>query len=314
MRDDLHFPFLAFAFFCLSWGCSSCTSESPAPALDWPTSPPEEQGFDSAALAQVIEQIDEQGLPIDSIQATRNGVLILDAYFYPYLGETRHDIASVTKSVTSTLVGIAVDRGLLSLDQGLLATFPDLAPPPSNDGKADIDLRDLLTMTSGLDCGLSPGEPELYETLASDHFVKYALGVPMAAPPGTQWAYCSPGSHLLSAMLAKASGTSTLDFAQKNLFGPLGITDVLWPEDPQGVQFGWGDLQLHPRDMARIGLLFANEGSWNGARSRRSRRHRPAARRRATVRLGARPEPRSIRSPEPSHRASRGAASGAAGS
>lgn len=264
MLEKSRFLVLAFAFVCLCWGCSSCKSESPAPGLQWPSAPPEEQGFDSAELAAVVEQIDDLDLPIDSVQVVRNGVLILDAYFYPYVGDRKHDVASVTKSVTSALVGIAVDRGLLTLDQGLLATFPELAPPASSDGKADIDLRDLLTMTSGLDCGLSPGEPELYETIASDHFVKYALELPMAAPAGTQWAYCSPGSHLLSAMIAKASRMSTLDFAKNNLFGPLGITDVTWPADPQGVTYGWGDLQLHPHDMARIGQLFLNEGSWDG--------------------------------------------------
>ena len=181
MLETLRLSSLAFVFICFCWGCSSRTSESPTPGLQWPSAPPEEQGFDSAALAEVVEQIDQQDLPIDSMQVVRNGVLILDAYFYPYLGDGKHDVASVTKSVTSTLVGIAVDRGLLTLDQGLLASFPDLAPAPSSDGKADIDLRHLLTMTSGLDCGLSPGEPELYETLQSDHFVKYALELPMAA-------------------------------------------------------------------------------------------------------------------------------------
>ncbi len=265
MLQTRRFPILGFACVSLCWGCPSSSSKSAAPGLEWTSAPPEEQGFDSAALAAVIEQIDEQDLPIDSIQVVRKGVLILDAYFYPYLGDRKHDIASVTKSVTSTLIGIAVDRGLLTLDQGLLATLPELAPPPSADGKAEIDLLDLLTMTSGLRCGLSPGEPELYQTLQSENFVRYALELPMAAPPGTQWAYCSPGSHLLSAMIAKASRMSTLDFAMKNLFGPLGITDVTWPADPQGVTFGWGDLQLHPRDMARIGQLFLNEGSWNGA-------------------------------------------------
>lgn len=262
MFETLRLPVLAFAFL---WLCSSCTSESPAPGLEWPSAPPEEQGFDSAELASVIERIDGQNLPIDSMQIVRKGVLILDAYFYPYLGESKHDVASVTKSVTSTLVGIAVDQGLLALDQGVLASFPELAPAGSSDGKADIELRHLLTMTSGLDCGLSPGEPELYQTLESDHFVQYALELPMAAPPGTQWAYCSPGSHLMSAMIARASEMSTLDFAKKNLFGPLGIRDVTWPEDPQGVNYGWGDLQLHPRDMARIGHLVLNKGAWNGA-------------------------------------------------
>jgi len=264
MLGELRFSVLAFSFIWLSCGCSSGQSDSAASGASWPTAPPETQGFDSAALADVIEQIDAQGLPIDSVQVARSGVLILDAYFYPYPGEQKHDIASVTKSVTSTLIGIAIDQGLLALDQGVLTSFPELAPDPASNGKSDIDLRHLLTMTSGLDCGRSPGEPELFEMIGSDHYVRYALELPMAVAPGTDWAYCSPGSHLMSAMIAKAAETSTLEFAEENLFGPLGITDVAWPTDPQGVNRGWGDLQLHPRDMARIGQLFLNEGSWNG--------------------------------------------------
>jgi CubicO group peptidase (beta-lactamase class C family) len=255
----------ACAYLMLAWVCSSCQSSPAAPADSWLTAPPEEQGFDSAVFADVVEQIDSQDLPIDSVQVVRNGVLIMDAYFYPYLGDRLHDVASVTKSVTSTLVGIAVDRGLLGLDQGLLASFADVVPNPPADGKVDIELRHVLTMTSGLDCGRMPGEPELFEMMRSDDYVKYALALPLAVPPGTEFAYCSPGAHLLSAMVGRATGATALAFARENLFDPLGIRDAVWPEDPQGVTHGWGDLQLHPRDMAKIGQLFLNKGIWNGA-------------------------------------------------
>ena len=167
--------------------------------------------------------------------------------------------------MTSTLIGIAVDQDLLSLDQPVLAFFPDLAPPTTgSDPKDAIEMRHLLTMSSGLDCGRAPGEPELYQMLGSEHFVKYALELPMAAEPGEYFAYCSPGSHLLSAMLAEAADTSTGAFAAEHLFGPLGIEEFVWPTDPQGIERGWGDLQLFPRDMARIGHLVANGGLWNG--------------------------------------------------
>ena len=254
----LYFLVLASACAILASGCSSSETAAPAPGKTWPTAPPEEQGFNSDLLAQVIEQINQQELPVDSLQVARNGVLILDAYFYPYLGEQPHDVASVTKSVTSTLIGIAVDRGLLSLDQSMVASFPELVPVPPSDGKADIDVRHLLTMMSGLDCGRSPeeGEPELNLMMQSDHFVKYALELPMAVAPGTEFAYCSPGSHVLSGMLTEETGARALDFARQNLFDPLEIGETQWPSDPQGVSYGWGDLQLHPRDMARIGHLF----------------------------------------------------------
>ena len=191
-------------------------------------------------------------------------MLILDAYFYPYLGEQPHDIASVTKSVTSTLVGIAVDRGLLQLDQGMLEFFAGIAPAPAGDGKEDIELSHLLTMSSGLECGYREGEQELYEMKAAADYVKYALELPMAATPGDAFAYCSPGSHLLSAMVSTVAQQTTHAFAEENLFAPLGISESVWPEDPQGVNHGWGDLQLYPRDMARIGQLFLDDGQWNG--------------------------------------------------
>ena len=151
----------------------------------------------------------------------RDGVLVLDAYFYPYLGEQPHDVASVTKSVTSTLVGIAVDRELLSLDQNVLSSFPDVDPGSPLGAKADIELHHLLSMSSGLDCGRSPGEPELYQMLASNNYVEYALQLPMALAPGREFAYCSPGSHLLSAMVSDAAGQSSFEFASKQLFNPL---------------------------------------------------------------------------------------------
>jgi len=224
----LYFLVLASACAILASGCSSSETAAPAPGKTWPTAPPEEQGFNSDLLAQVIEQINQQELPVDSLQVARNGVLILDAYFYPYLGEQPHDVASVTKSVTSTLIGIAVDRGLLSLDQSMVASFPELVPVPPSDGKADIDVRHLLTMMSGLDCGRSPeeGEPELNLMMQSDHFVKYALELPMAVAPGTEFAYCSPGSHVLSGMLTEETGARALDFARQNLFDPLEIGET----------------------------------------------------------------------------------------
>ncbi len=266
MRDLLGFRSMPWLLLCLSWGCSSCNSSATAPAGAWPSSAPEAQGFDSEELASVIEKIDAEGLPFDSVQIVRNGVLVLDAYFYPYLGEQPHDVASVTKSITSTLVGIAIDRGLLKLEDGMLERFGALGPPPTGDGKETITLEHLLTMSSGMACGFTPGEQELYAMLASENYVEYALSLPMATPPGVLFSYCSPGSHLLSAMLSDVTGQTTLAFAMEHLFAPLGISEVAWPADPQGVNHGWGDLQLHPHDMARVGLLFLNEGKWNDTR------------------------------------------------
>lgn len=117
----------------------------------------------------------------------RKGVLILDAYFYWYLGEQPHDIASINKSVTSTLVGIAVDRGRLEPDQTVLELFSDIGPVPADDGKEDIQVSDLLTMSSGLACGYLPGEQELYGMIASEIYVlcwRYRRMSPLHRPRG----------------------------------------------------------------------------------------------------------------------------------
>ncbi|MGB5809245.1 MAG: serine hydrolase [Polyangiales bacterium] len=221
---------------------------------------PEEQGFDSEALAGLVEMIDRDELPIDSLLVARHGSLILDAYFYPYVGDRPHDVASVTKSVTSTLVGIAIDDGLLTLEETIGTIFEGV-----DASKRDIEIRHLLSMTSGLECGLAPGEPELFEMIGSPNFVEYALGLPVAVPPARAFAYCSPGSHLLSAAISRATGESAEAFARERLFGPLGMSKISRPTDTQGVSRGWGDLQLHPRDMAKIGQLFLDRGQWRGA-------------------------------------------------
>ncbi len=251
------FRFLTAIAACLSFGCGSCTPSTTP--VDWPTSTPERQGIDSEALSDLVERIDREELPVDSLLVARNGSLVLDAYFYPYLGDRPHDVASVTKSITSTLVGIAVDEGLLEVGQPIVSLFPDV-----DASKQDIEVAHLLSMTSGLACGFAPGEQELFEMIASTDYVQYALDLPVAVAPGTTFAYCSSGSHLLSAIVTQVTGMSTLEFAQERLFEPLGIRESTWSTDPQGVARGWGDLQLHPRDAAKIGQLFVDGGKWNG--------------------------------------------------
>jgi CubicO group peptidase (beta-lactamase class C family) len=189
---------------------------------------------------------------------------LLDAYFYPYDGTNPHDLASVTKSVTTTLIGIAIDQKLLSLDDPVLSFFPDRTIANRDERKEKMTVGDLVSMTSGLKCIAEPNEQTLAEMEVSPDYVQFALDLPMSAEPGTEYVYCSPNMHLLSAILTKASGMSELDFATKYLFGLLGIAEVVWPADPQGFTHGWGDLYLLPRDVAKIGQLWLNQGAWNG--------------------------------------------------
>ena len=131
-----------------------------------------------------------------------------------------------------------------------------------DDRKARITLGHLLTMTSGLECQATPSEITLEAMRRSPDWVQYMLDLPMAAEPGQRFVYCSGGMHLLSGVLSKVTAASALEFARSRLFEPLGIQSAIWPSDPQGVSHGWGDLHLHPRDMAKIGELWLDGGQW----------------------------------------------------
>ncbi len=247
-------------------GTSTSNATINWPTEDWPTSTPENQGMDSESLVELLSFYRENRMNIHSMLIIRNGNIGLDACFYPFTpGGTVHDVASVTKSITSVLIGIAIDQGLIeSVEQPLLSYFPERTIANLDANKEKITIENLLTMTSGFNCGYQPGEQEHNEMFTSEDWVQFVLDLPMARGPGQEYAYCSGNSHLLSAILTKVTRMSMLDFAQKHLFTPLGINEVIWPPDPQGITRGWGDLHLHPRDLAKIGYLYLNNGLWEG--------------------------------------------------
>src|SRR6266571_4206472 len=236
--------------------------------VDWPTygwrrSAPEAQGMDSRVLAEAFDYIRQQRIPIHSLTIVRNGYIILDAYFWPYQDSLLHDVASVTKSVTSTLVGIAIGRHDLSgVTQPLLPIFGRRPIANLDPRKERMTIEDLLTMRSGLDCHVGHGEITLSHMMGSPDWIQFMLDLPMVADPGSRFEYCSGGMHLLSGVVTRATGVNTFDFARRELFGPLGIADVAWPADRQGIAHGWGDLHLQPRDMAKIGYLWLHGGRW----------------------------------------------------
>jgi CubicO group peptidase (beta-lactamase class C family) len=233
---------------------------------DWRSASPESQGLDSGVLADLLDHVRSRSLPIHSLLLVRRGHLVLDASFHPYEPGGRHDVASVTKSIISVLVGIAIEKGhLKSVSQPVLPLLSAAVPAVVDPRKRDLTIEHLLTMTSGLDCGFEAGEKELSAMRKTQDWVAFALALPMRAAPGTQYAYCSCNNHLLSAILSAQAGESALAFARKHLFAPLGIDDVIWPADAQGRNHGWGDLQLLPRDLAKIAYLYLQGGRWNGA-------------------------------------------------
>jgi CubicO group peptidase (beta-lactamase class C family) len=234
------------------------------PTQGWLTSTPEEQGLDSAKLAEGLRQIQQKNIPIHSLLIVRDGRVLLNATFYPYDGESPHSVASVTKSLTTLLIGIAIDQGKLNLNDKMVSFFPDATIANPDPRKNDITIQDLASMSSGFDCNGLPDELTVKEMEISPNWVQFGLDLPMAYKPGTHWVYCGVGMHLLSAILEKVTGSTAIDFARQYLFKPLGIKEVFWPTDPQGVNMGAGNTRLLPADMAKIGYLYLHGGVWEG--------------------------------------------------
>ena len=234
------------------------------PTEGWRVSPPEAQGLDSEKLADGLLAIREQNTMVHSLLIIRNGYVVADATFYPYDGQTVHDMASVTKSVMTTLIGIAADQGKLDLDDKMVSFFPDRPISNLDEQKNQITVRHLAGMSSGLDCTAEADEKTLQEMNASPDFVQFVLDRKVAWTPGEHFVYCSPAIHLLSPILQQATGLSALDFARRYLFEPLGIQAAMWERDPQAYYDGWGDLSLNPHDIAKLGFLFLHKGRWEG--------------------------------------------------
>ena len=244
---------------------NAATGAGAARTSEWKLAIPEECGLDSAVLAEMFDFVRTNPVPVHSVQIVRHGQLVLDAYFHPFNEETRHDVASVTKSITSTLVGLAIDKGhMRDIQQTLLSSFPERTIVNLDSRKRRVTFEHLLTMSAGWDCGFEAKEARLTEMRRSNDWMQFMLDLPMMADPGTRWAYCSGNCHVLSVLLTQATGTNAFAFARRELFAPLGIHDVMWPADSRGNNHGWGDLQLHPLDMAKLGQLMLQGGRWNG--------------------------------------------------
>jgi len=240
-------------------------SESYWPTTGWRTSAPEAQGMDAQKLAQLLQAVRQEKLNLHSLLIVRNGYVVSETYFPPYTAETDHEVYSVTKSVMATLLGIAIDKGSIDgVKQPVADFFRDDTFQHPDPGKDRMTLEDLLTMRTGLDW--REEDATFRQMYQSDDWVRFVLDLPMREPPGQQFRYCSGCSHLLSAIIQRRTNMNTRDFARQTLFEPLGIHNVTWEQDRQGIPIGGWGLQLTPRDMAKLGYLYLHEGMWDGRR------------------------------------------------
>ena len=218
-------------------------------------------------LVEMMETVQHEGYNIDSISVIRNGYLVLDAVVHPFKKDTKHIIHSCTKSIVSALIGISIEQGYIDgINTPVLEFFPNREVSNTDTSKESMTLENLLTMTTGYQCRDSylyrwSGLNQMRE---SADWVQFILDLPMSEVPGTKFEYCNSASFLLSAIITETTGMSALEYAEEHLFGPLGITDINWPANPQGINIGWGELRMLPHDMAKIGYLYLQGGQWDG--------------------------------------------------
>ncbi len=236
---------------------------------EWPRSTPEQQGLNSERLIRLMELIrDGKEFPdLHCLLIVRNGNLVVEEYFRDYSADKLHTLQSVSKSFTSALLGIAIERGeIMGVDEKVLDFFTDIRVIENMDTrKTSIRLQDLLTMRSGTDYheGYTGSPHSTLNSLNSgwDHFY---LNRPMVRDPGTHFQYDSGGVILMSSMLKDRTGMHADRYAQKYLFKPLDITRVQWFKNKEGHPHTGGGLHLLPQDMAKFGLLYLNNGEWRG--------------------------------------------------
>ena len=245
------------ALVVLAAGCATAAPPPAAPAGALPRSTPEAEGVSSGAILSFVEAVDR----IDALHGLvilRHGRVVAEAGWAPYAPGVRHELYSLSKSFTSTAVGLAVAEGLLSLDDPVLKFFPGDAPAEVPANLKAMRVRDLLTMAAGHQDETSSAPDKI--TPAS------FLAHPVPHKPGTHFKYNTPATFMCAALVEKVSGRKLMDYLQPRLFEPLGIRGARWDVNAQGVALGGYGLRVSTEDIARFGQLYLRRGDWNGRR------------------------------------------------
>lgn len=223
---------------------------------DLPRSAPEAQGISSAAILSFIESADRDIDSLHSVMLLRHGHVVAEGWWAPYNAESPHMLYSLSKSFTSTAVGLAISEGKLSLSDPVLKFFPEDAPANPSDHLESMRVSDLLRMSTG-----HQSEPQLG---GNQSWTKTFLAHPVPFKPGTHFMYNTPATYMLSAIVQKVTGQTVLDYLTPRLFEPLGIQKPTWETSPQGISCGGYGLSVRTEDIARFGQLYLQKGKWQG--------------------------------------------------
>lgn len=227
----------------------------------WPTSTPAAAGLDTTKIAAALDEVRANSF-IFSLLVVRNDTLVVE-YYSRFLKDNDFEIASASKSFTSALIGIAIDKGIIrSVQDPVLGFFPDFDTAGLDPRKRSWTLEQFLTMKSGIDWDENADHTSLFTD--NVNWMYTTLKLPLKYAPGTQFIYTTPNVNLLSGIITRTSGMSTYDFAEQYLFAPLKISVRAWLKDPQGVYAGGTGMMFTPRDLARFGQLYLHNGTIDG--------------------------------------------------
>ena len=235
---------------------NSKVSSNPTPRAALPRSNPEAQGVSSSAILSFVEAADRNIDALHSLMILRHGQVIAEGWWSPYGAESPHMLFSLSKSFTSTAIGLAIAEGRLSVDDEVLKFFPEDMPQEPNNNLKAMRVRDLLRMNTGQES--EPPRPP------AQSWKKAFLSHPVRFKPGTHFLYNTSATYMLAAIVEKTTGMSLLDYLKPRLFDPLGIENPTWEKSPEGINTGGYGLSIRTEDIARFGQLYLQKGKWQG--------------------------------------------------
>jgi len=221
---------------------------------------PESQGIASAAILKFVGAVENQIHELHSFMLVRHGKVVAEGWWSPYQAENPHMLFSLSKSFTSTAVGLAVAEGCFSLDDKVVSFFPDDVPVKVNKNLAAMKVRHLLSMSTGHDVDTQP----VMGSREDGNWTKAFFEVPVVHKPGTHFLYNTGATYMLSAIVQKTTGKKLTEYLKPRLFKPLGIENAVWEISPQGINMGGFGLNITTEDIACFGQLYLQKGQWNG--------------------------------------------------
>lgn len=245
---------------CITFGCAVPAEEIEPTTTALPRSTPEAQGVSSAQIHAFLDAVDAQwheenpAVEMHSVMIVRNGHVIAEGWWQPYGPDYQHMLFSLSKSFTSTAVGLAIEEGHFTLDDPVMRFFPGDMPESIDDRLGSMTVRHLLTMSVGHE----------QDSRTTENWVQTFLGQPIVHEPGSTFRYNSMATFMLSALVQQVTGETVTSYLTPRLFEPLGIENPVWVQNVRGIDVGGWGLNITTEDIATFGLLYLQNGQWNG--------------------------------------------------